>query len=59
MGNQIVSNEELLISNMLELDALRRVLVKKGLITDDEVLEEVKEVRKELGDKVKRSSREN
>ncbi len=43
-----VAFEELLRSMMYEQEALRRVLVRKGLLTNEEVLEEVKEVRREL-----------
>ncbi len=40
--------EELLRSMLYEQEALRRVLVRKGLLTTEEVLEEVKAVRREL-----------
>ncbi len=33
---------------LYEQEALRRVLVQKGLLTNDEVLEEVTAVRREL-----------
>ena len=33
---------------LYEQEALRRVLVQKGLLTNDEVLEEVKAVRREM-----------
>ncbi len=33
---------------MLEQDATRRVLVRKGLLTNEEVLEEIKVVRREM-----------
>ncbi len=33
---------------LYEQEALRRVLVRKGLVTNEEVLEEVKTVRREL-----------
>ncbi len=39
---EVVRFEELLMSIMYEQEALRRVLVRKGLLTNDEVLEEVK-----------------
>ncbi len=45
---QVVTFEELLRAIMIEQDATRRVLVKKGLLTNEEVLEEVKAVRREL-----------
>ncbi len=45
---QVATFEELLRSMMYEQEALRRVLVRKGLLTNEEVLEEVKAVRREL-----------
>jgi len=40
--------EELLRAMMMEQDATRRVLVRKGLLTNDEILEEIKAVRREV-----------
>ncbi len=45
---EVVRFEELLMSIMYEQEALRRVLVRKGLLFNDEVLEEVKVVRREM-----------
>jgi len=42
--NQIVSNEELLVSNMLEIQAIIRILKKKGITTEDEILCEMKKL---------------
>jgi len=39
MGNQIITNQELIVSNMLEIQALIRILKKKGITTEDEILE--------------------
>lgn len=39
---QLATFEELLRACLYEQEALRRVLVRKGLVTNDEVLEEVK-----------------
>ncbi len=33
---------------MMEQDATRRVLVRKGLLTNEEVLEEIKAVKREV-----------
>ncbi len=46
---EVARFEELLMSIMYEQEALRRVLVRKGLLFNDEVLEEIKAVRWELG----------
>jgi len=45
---QVVTFEELLRAIMIEQDATRRVLVKKGLLTNEEVLKEIKVVRREM-----------
>ncbi len=45
---QVATFEELLRACLYEQEALRRVLVRKGLVTNEEVLEEVKAVRREL-----------
>ncbi len=45
---QVATFEELLMTLLYEQEALRRVLVRKGLLTNEEVLEEIVAVRKEL-----------
>ncbi len=45
---EIATFEELLRACLYEQEALRRVLVRKDLLTNEEVLEEVKAVRSEL-----------
>lgn len=42
----IVSIEELTISNMYELEALIEVLGRKGIIAKDEILEEIKKMKR-------------
>ena len=44
---EIVTFEELLVSNMFEQEALINLLEKKGLITKQELLEEMKRLKKE------------
>ncbi|MFQ5803522.1 MAG: hypothetical protein ACE5JQ_11565 [Candidatus Methylomirabilales bacterium] len=44
---QVGTVEELLRAMMFEQEATRRVLVRKGLLTNEEVLEEIKVVRAE------------
>jgi hypothetical protein len=48
---ELVTFEELLRAMMYKTEATRRVLVRKGLLTNEEVLEEIKVVRRELGGK--------
>ncbi len=45
---EIATVEELLRACLYEQEAIRRVLVQKGVLTNEEVLEEVKAVRREL-----------
>ncbi len=47
-SRQVTTFEELLRACLYEQGALRRVLVRKDLLTNEEVLEEVKAVRREL-----------
>lgn len=50
MSNQqreIVSIEELAISNMYQLEAMARVLEKKGLCSRKEILEELQLIKRE------------
>ncbi|HEY5536089.1 MAG TPA: hypothetical protein VIL99_14280 [Ignavibacteria bacterium] len=42
-----VSLEEITVSNMYEIEAVIRVLEKKGLLTHEEVLEELKKIKEE------------
>ena len=56
---EIISNQELLVSNMLEIQALIRILERKGITNYDEILEEVKKLQVEMEEKVKKMGREN
>jgi hypothetical protein len=49
----------LIVSNTLEIQAVIRILERKGLITSDEVLEEVSELKEEKDEKIRRMGREN
>jgi hypothetical protein len=42
---EIVSMEELTISNMYEIEALIEVLVNKGIVSKEEILEEIKKMK--------------
>ena len=59
MASEIISNQELLVSNMLEIQALIRILNRKGITTEDEILEEVKQLKVEMETKIKKMGREN
>jgi len=45
---ELATFDELLRAIMMEQDATRRVLVRKGLLTNEEVLEEIKVVSREM-----------
>ncbi|HEY5125620.1 MAG TPA: hypothetical protein VIK14_17975 [Ignavibacteria bacterium] len=46
-----VSLEEITVSNMYEIEAIIRVLEKKGLLTHKKVLEQLKKIKEELNPK--------
>ena len=57
--SEIINNQELLVSNMLEIQALIRILERKGITNQDEILEEVKKLQVEMEEKIKKMGREN
>jgi hypothetical protein len=50
----MVTFEELTVSNTLEIQAVIRILERKGLISSDEVLEEVGLLKEEIDEKIRR-----
>ena len=48
---EIVTIQELAISNMLEIEALIELLVEKGIITKDEVMAKCKKLDREMKEK--------
>lgn len=42
---EMVTLEELILSNMYTQEALINVLIKKGIVTNDEIIEEIKRLR--------------
>ena len=59
MKDKFVSNEELIFSNMLEIQAIIRILKRKGITDENEILEEVKKLKVEMEEKIKKMGREN
>jgi len=57
--SEIISNQELLVSNMLEIQAIIRILKRKGITDENEILEEVKLLKVEMEEKIKKMGREN
>ena len=47
----IVTIQELAISNMLEIEALRQLLFEKGIITEEEFIERFKKLDREMKEK--------
>ena len=45
---EIVTVQELAISNMLEIEALRQLLFEKGIISEEEFIERYKKLGKEM-----------
>lgn len=58
-NRKLVTNEELILSNMLEIQALVRILERKGITTQSEILDEVVKVKDELEAQVKRNQQTN
>jgi hypothetical protein len=52
-SKQIVSSKELLMSQVVQQEALTRLLVEKGIFTKEEFLEMVKVVDQEMKRKAK------
>jgi hypothetical protein len=49
--DELVSFRELLISNTIQLDVVSRVLIEKGIITNEEFFTKLKEVQMEYKSK--------
>ena len=50
-GRTEVPSDELVYSNMMSIEALFRVLQRKGIVTQQEVLDELTIVKKEMSGK--------
>ena len=57
--NQLISYDELLTTQMLQIEGIVRILIKKGIATEDELLQEVKTLKIEMAEKMKKMSKEN
>ena len=55
-AKQIISFEELLMSQVVQQEALTRLLIEKGIFTKDEFLEMVKLVDREMRKKCGRET---
>ncbi len=50
-----VTHEELALSNMLQLEALCRILRDKGLLTSEELAQAVADVKREMDERRRRN----
>jgi hypothetical protein len=57
--NRFITDQELLVSNMLEIQAIIRILKQKGITTEDEIPREVQKLKVEMDELVKKMSKEN
>ena len=57
--SEVVSWGELINSNLIQIEALIRVLEKKGIITSNEYLQEVKLVNDKVQKLIKAKSQQN
>jgi len=44
---EVVSHQELLMSQIIQLDAVTQMLIEKGIITEEEFFRKLKEVQRE------------
>jgi len=51
---EITDYKELLISNMIQMDAVTQLLIEKGIITDQEFFSKLKQVQAEYKNKRKK-----
>jgi hypothetical protein len=57
--NRLISNNELIYTNMLQIEAIMRVLVKKGITTEEEVMNEIIKLKMEMEENIRKGSLEN
>jgi len=57
--SELVTKQELLVSNMLEIQALIRILKRKGITTEYERLEEIEKLKVEMDEKIRGMGRED
>ena len=59
MARKIISNQDLMVSNMLSIEAIIAVLEKKGIAKRDEFITELKRIQAENAETVRKMGREN
>lgn len=58
-NNRLITDQELLVSNMLEVQAMIRILCKKGITTEDEIMQEIVKLKEEMEQKLKQAQKLN
>jgi len=59
MAREIISNQDLMVSNMLSIEAIVAILEKKGIAKREEFIEELNRAKVEMEEKIKKMGREN
>jgi len=59
MDREIISNQDLMISNMLSIEAIIAVLEKKGIAKREEFITELNRIQAENAETIKKMGREN
>ncbi len=59
MDRELISNQDLMVSNMLSIEAIIAVLEKKGIAKREEFIEELNRAKVEMAKTVKKMGREN
>ena len=59
MDRELISNQDLIVSNMLSIEAIIAVLEKKGIAKREEFIEELNRAKVEMAKTVKKMGREN
>lgn len=54
-----VNWEELIVSNMIQLEALTNILIRKKITDDNEYLLEIKKIREQMEQKLRDSTKMN
>ncbi len=59
MARELISNQDLMVSNMLSIEAIIAVLEKKGIAKREEFIEELKWIQVENAETIKKMGKEN
>lgn len=57
--SEVVNWEEIIASNMIQLEAITNILDKSGIVNKAEILEEVRNIRTEMEKKAEEMQKKN